>query len=233
MSTEELQTVEGCVIYKIESPSGKVYIGQSKDIKKRYRYHLSFTNVNTKLGRSYLKYGKERHIFTVVEHCEINNLSDRELYYIDFYDSKRTGLNTLDRNYTYLHTEDVNSKIKEGVTKSWTSERRENQSKVISEKWKNGNYGNRDNSKRRPNPMYPCRRVGTLEKVAVPLSEFLENRHLYVGNSRGLDCSHKKRQVLDVLTDKKYEGVLECINSLKISNTTFYKKIKQGDLKYI
>ena len=232
MDIKELQTVGGCGIYKIESPSGKLYIGQSKNIKQRYRHHLSLGSTNTKLGRSYKKYGKEEHTFTVVEYCEIGELSEKELHYIQYYNSREEGLNTLDRNYTYLHTESVNEKIKEGVTKSWTPERRENQAKAISQNWEKGIYANRDNSIRKPNPMYSCRKVDTLELITVPLEEFTTNRHLYVGNSANKKQPWKQRKVLDSKTGTIYKGVVECMRLLEICNSAFYRKIKQGDLEY-
>lgn len=233
MNITQLKTVTGCGIYKIESPSGKLYIGQSKNIKQRYRHHLGYSSVSTKLGRSYLKYGKEDHVFSVVEYCDIVELSEKELYYINYYNSREEGLNILDRNYTYLHTESVNRKIKEGVTKSWTPERRENQAKAMIENWEKGRYSSRDNSIRRPNPMYSCRRADTLELVVVPLEEFKNNRHLYVGNSANKKQPWKQRKVLDKETGTTYEGVMDCIHLLNISNNAFYKKIKHGDLEYI
>jgi group I intron endonuclease len=232
MNITELQTVTGCGIYKIQSPSGKLYIGQSKNIKQRYRHHLHYNSTSTKLGRSYLKYGKDNHIFTVVEYCDIKELSERELYYINYYNSREEGLNILDRNYTYLHTESVNKKIKEGVTKSWTPERRENQAKAMIENWEKGRYSSRDNSIRKPNPMYSCRRADTLELVTVPLEEFKNNRHLYVGNSANKKQPSKQKKVLDVQSGTIYEGVVECMRLLKIGNSAFYRKIKQGELQY-
>jgi len=233
MSIEELKIVGGCGIYKIESPSGKVYIGQSKNIKQRYRHHLSFSSTNTKLGRSYLKYGKDNHIFTVIAYCDIGELSEKELYYIHYYNSREEGLNTLDRNYTYLHTESVNKKIKEGVKKSWTPERRESQSKSISKNWENGTYDSRKSFIRKDNPLYSCRKADTLELVTVPLEEFINNRHLYVGNSSKQKQPWKQKKVLDTQTGTIYQGVIECMRLLGIGNTAFYKKIKEGNLIYV
>ena len=233
MNIGELQTVNGCGIYKIQSPSGKLYIGQSKNLKQRYRHHLGFSSTSTKLGRSYLKYGKENHTFTIVEYCSIKELSEKELHYINYYNSREEGLNTLDRNYTYLHTESVNKKIKEGVAKSWTPERRENQAKAMIENWEKGRYANRDNSIRKPNPMYSCRRADTLELITVPLEEFKNNRHLYVGNSANKKQPSKQKKVLDAQSGTIYEGVVECMRLLGICNSAFYRKIKQGDLQYI
>ncbi len=53
-------------IYKITSPSGKVYIGQSWNIKKRF---ISYKNCNKRqvyLYNSFKKYGYNKHFFEIV-----------------------------------------------------------------------------------------------------------------------------------------------------------------------
>jgi len=83
-------------IYKITSPSGKIYIGQSRDIRRRME---SYRNVKCKgqllLHRSILKYGLENHIFEIVCLCEIEQLNDLECEYMQTYDSfnSESGLN--------------------------------------------------------------------------------------------------------------------------------------------
>jgi group I intron endonuclease len=55
-------------IYKIESPSGKVYIGQSIDIEKRRLQYSIIKNVERQplIERSILKHGFNNHTFSVV-----------------------------------------------------------------------------------------------------------------------------------------------------------------------
>ena len=58
-------------IYKITSPSGKIYIGQSININKRqenYRFPSSL-KFQIKLRRSFQKYGPENHKFEIIEEC--------------------------------------------------------------------------------------------------------------------------------------------------------------------
>ena len=52
-------------IYKIESPSGKVYIGQSRRIEDRWSKHR-MSNKTTKLNSSLAKYGHQNHIFSII-----------------------------------------------------------------------------------------------------------------------------------------------------------------------
>lgn len=83
-------------IYKITSPSGKVYIGQSIDIERRWTDHKWFKfKTHCKLRASFIKYGPENHIFEVIEECEIELLNDREGYWQDFYECVENGLNSI------------------------------------------------------------------------------------------------------------------------------------------
>ena len=85
-------------IYKITSPNNKIYIGQSRNIKKRlYRYSKLSCKEQPILYRSLLKYGFENHIFEIIEECEIEKLNIIERYWQDFYDVTNTekGLNCI------------------------------------------------------------------------------------------------------------------------------------------
>jgi group I intron endonuclease len=78
-------------IYKIISPSGKIYIGQSWDIAKRFSKYKSLPSVKSQriLYNSLLKYGWNNHIFEVIEYCADTitqkDLDDLEIYYIKVY----------------------------------------------------------------------------------------------------------------------------------------------------
>lgn len=81
-------------IYKITSPIGKVYIGQSIDIGSRIK---KYKNLNCKkqikLYLSLKKYGVSTHIFEIVEICDIEKLNEKERFYQDKYISYKNGLN--------------------------------------------------------------------------------------------------------------------------------------------
>jgi group I intron endonuclease len=82
-------------IYKITSPSGKIYIGQSKDIEKRFYSHRKQTEKqNTKFGLSIKEHGINNHSFEILEICNEDELNERELYYIRIFKSNILGLNT-------------------------------------------------------------------------------------------------------------------------------------------
>jgi group I intron endonuclease len=82
-------------IYKITSPSGKIYIGQSVDIEKRFSVYNGLHCKNQPiLYKSFIKYSVEKHKFEILCECEILELNDKERYYQDFYSAiGKNGLN--------------------------------------------------------------------------------------------------------------------------------------------
>lgn len=86
-----------CGIYKITSPSGRVYVGQSIDIEKRFRAYrsLTFNNKQTLIARSLKKHGHENHSFEIIAECLPEKLNDLEIFYIAQFNSfnSETGLN--------------------------------------------------------------------------------------------------------------------------------------------
>lgn len=83
-------------IYKITSPSGKVYIGQSVDINRRfgtYKSLRSSVKTSVKLYRSFLKYGVDKHTFEILDLCTKQDLNKYERFYQQVYNSISNGLN--------------------------------------------------------------------------------------------------------------------------------------------
>jgi len=71
--------------------NNKVYIGSSKNVDERWVKH-KFTLNNKKhcnghLNRAWNKYGENNFKFSVIEYVELDNLIEREQYYIDYYDA--------------------------------------------------------------------------------------------------------------------------------------------------
>lgn len=74
-------------IYKITNPKGRVYIGQSINIKGRWK-NYSYKNTKRagpKLLRSLNKYGYKNHTFEILEECKIKDLNKRETYWKKYY----------------------------------------------------------------------------------------------------------------------------------------------------
>lgn len=81
-------------IYKITNQlNGKVYIGQSINIEQRWKQHKAETRRTAPLYLAFDKYGIDNFDFSVIEECPIEELDDREIYWISYYDSYNKGYN--------------------------------------------------------------------------------------------------------------------------------------------
>lgn len=102
-----------CGIYKITNKvNGKVYIGQSIDIKKRWASHKKDAFWAGNVGKEYplyraiRKYGLENFEFEIIEECTTEKLNEKEMYYITVYKSniKNFGYNQNDGGQTNSHS---------------------------------------------------------------------------------------------------------------------------------
>lgn len=90
---------EPCGIYKITCiPTGEIYIGKSTNIKTRWQNHIKGACgldgiADSIFQRALKKYGIEHFTFEVLEEVDKDKLSEREAYYIKFYDSATYGFN--------------------------------------------------------------------------------------------------------------------------------------------
>jgi len=81
-------------IYKITSPSNKVYIGKSIDIEKRFnQYKTLHCKFQRRLYNSLKKYGAENHKFEVIKICRKENILLIEAFYQKRFDA--SGVNGL------------------------------------------------------------------------------------------------------------------------------------------
>lgn len=73
-------------IYKIENKiNGKIYIGQSVNIERRFNEHCR--RDEQQIDQAIQKYGVNNFTFSILEECEIEQLNQREDYYISKYNS--------------------------------------------------------------------------------------------------------------------------------------------------
>lgn len=72
------------VIYKIVSPSGKLYVGKTYNLKMRIasHKHASKQGKNLILHNSIRKYGWSNHVFEVIEEVADELLNEREIFWV-------------------------------------------------------------------------------------------------------------------------------------------------------
>lgn len=101
-------------IYKITSPTGRVYIGQTVDITRRLKqYERRQCTDQRRLYNSILKHGWKSHSFTIIEKCKVKDANIRERFYQEKYNVlSRKGLNC-----KYTKTQDKSGYLSESTKK--------------------------------------------------------------------------------------------------------------------
>lgn len=132
-------------IYKITNNiDGKVYIGKTKNFKNRWRQYLyDFENKRVRCLNSYimnamLKYGFDSFTFSIVESCDVSICAERELYWMDFYDSCNhdKGYNLRrDSSSGMITHESTSNKISKRLKEEWSSGIRSDHSDKMIKKW--------------------------------------------------------------------------------------------------
>lgn len=93
-------------IYKITNQiNGKIYIGQSQNISQRWKAHRKhYQKDDYPIYRAMRKYGIDNFSFEVIEECSLEELNDKEKYWIKYYDSHNpsNGYNLTDGGNTSL-----------------------------------------------------------------------------------------------------------------------------------
>lgn len=81
-------------IYKITKiADGKCYIGQSNDIHRRLQEHQRGTRTDCPIDVAISLYGRDAFSYEIVEECSIEQLNERESYWISYYRSYPDGYN--------------------------------------------------------------------------------------------------------------------------------------------
>jgi group I intron endonuclease len=84
-------------IYKITSPTGRIYVGSSVNYTRRIKYYEGLhCKTQIKLYNSFLKHGFENHVFEIIEECHPSQKLIRECFYGQMFDVLgENGLNCL------------------------------------------------------------------------------------------------------------------------------------------
>ena len=115
------------VIYKIESPSGRIYIGKTNDFKTRMRrYSSSNCKAQKLVYASILKYGFKAHEVNIIDEFEgsPSDVSSKEMFWIRSFMSNnckyptQNGLNLTDGgegNTGYVPSEGTREKLRQAL----------------------------------------------------------------------------------------------------------------------
>lgn len=115
-------------IYKIISPDNKIYIGQSRDIERRFKEHKKLkVSYKSSLYYSFINEGIKNHVFLVIKEFPLNVdqkiLNESEIEYWLYYQEQ--GFQMLNDDYpgnSYTHNFPVYQYDLEGnFVKEWSS----------------------------------------------------------------------------------------------------------------
>lgn len=212
-------------IYKITSPSNKIYIGQSINIESRIKKYISHNcKLQKRLYRSIKKYGWDNHFFEIVEQCDKEELNTRERYWQEYYNCiGPNGLNcriTKSNDKTGFMSDEsklLMSISSKGERKYLTEASRKKMSENFSGD-KNPMFG----KIKELNPFYGKNHS---VETKLKLSAFASNRI-------GLKSSASKI-ILDLNTGVYYYSISDYCKINKIHIQTLSYRIKKGYVKNI
>lgn len=132
-------------IYRITSPTGRIYIGQSRDVRSRFTsYRRLACKDQPRLYASLSKYGAKNHSFEIIEECSLISLNEREIFWGLFYKTLgKRGLNLALGNSQMIMSETQKQKLSKITKKRFESvELRLSMSLVTTKRMKLDKYRN-------------------------------------------------------------------------------------------
>lgn len=140
------------IIYRLISPSGKSYIGQTKREEKRKNHYRSLNcKDQPKIYLALLKYGYDKFKFDIIDSAENQKeLNDKEKFYIKFFDTVVRGYNCQLGGYSQKFTPEICKKISEtkklrtkqsNYVHNWTGKHHSEETKKKLSKFHKGKKG--------------------------------------------------------------------------------------------
>lgn len=238
-------------IYKITSPKGRVYVGQSVNIPKRIKKYKSLcTKGQTRLHNSLIKHGFDRHVIEVIEECDKTNLNERERYWQDYYDvlgknglncrltgstdksgslSDETKKKLSDSRKNYRHPQNVLDKIAKTKAGKWSGLDSATSKRVVSENTYTGEsfvLSLKDTAKK-----LGVDRGLIMSRLSKKSGYKLKDWNFYLeGNlpTFVFPENNKDKYIIDVLSGVYYYNLNEAGESIGCSGKTLWSKIDRG-----
>lgn len=213
-------------VYKITSPSGRIYIGQSWNIERRFRwYNKCYKNRSEQpvLFNSFHKYGVDQHKFKII-HPLPNDVDQSVLdtYEILYFEQYRSGgadmMNVKEPGKGGKPSKET--RLKMGLARKGRKHSEETKRKIGA-----GNKGNKSrtgmiNSQSAREKVSKAQRG--VRKNPESVKKMKETQRKRVSSLSGLIEDYKKREVTVVELGKRYN----------ISATTLQKVIKENGIPF-
>lgn len=236
----EVQELSG--IYKITSPTKKVYIGQTINMFDRIKtYERKHCKSQYKLYNSFVKHGVDKHTFEVLEYCDIELLNEKERYYQDLYSAiGKNGLNLM-----LTHTKDSSGKmseeVKEKIRQTLTGTKRPQE---LKDKLRKANLGKKLSEEHKRKLSANPRTKEWNENISLALKgkkksqEYIDKYLKNPERIAKIKESNRKRFVrvkcFDRYTDEligEYESICEAVRQTGVHSKCIYRSL-EGKYKY-
>lgn len=222
-------------IYKITSPTNKVYIGQTTDYIRRFNGYKNLKSCinQVRLHASLLKYGVENHIFEVIEECFIKDLNIKERYWQDFYNVlNKNGLNCF-----LTQTDEKSKKLSEEV-KIKIGLKNKGRIKSLSEreaisKRKKGSITSEE-TKIKQSQAKKGKKVTSETRLKISNSKKDKNAKGKALESLLNNKKDTSKRVMNTETKEIYDSIKQAYenNRFLFSYVTFRRKIKSNKINY-
>lgn len=223
-------------VYKITSPSGKIYIGQSINIEDRWLIYEKFPNSykpQRKLYNSLKKYGYNNHIFETLEECPESYLDELETWWKLFYNSVEDGLNCnywdgspmRGRKFTQEHKDKISQSNKGRIFNEEHKQKISITNKGISRP----NSGGKGKSK--PHSQEHCIKISESLKGKPKSKESIEKRSKLM---KGRRFQFKPVLQYDLNDNfiKEWESQIDAFRGLNLTNYDGISACCKGKIKY-
>ena len=240
-----------CGIYAIKNKiNNKMYIGKSVNVHKRKSYHFwllrSNNHFNPKLQSAFNKYGEENFEFVILEKCNKDELDDKEIKYINRYNTTNNGYNICEGGKGGLGrtlSEETKQKISNANTGRKQDEvAKKRKSEAMKELWKTAEFRKKMKQRPKPKPWNKGRRLTEEEKKH--LSEKLKGRRiteehkkklheLYKGE-KSLTAKLTEQQVIEIrLRFLKGERQCDIKKDYQVSAQTIYDIVRNRRWRHL
>ena len=216
--------------------NGKLYIGQSVNLKRRHKDFLSKSIYSgSYFQRAIDKYGKESFSYSVLTHCKISELNYYETFYIQ-------RLKTYNPHYGYNLTTGGDSAFqrtelcKEKMRDAWDTERRKEQS-IKQKGCNNYNYGKKWSQEQKEKASKTKKEEAEQRFLKIngfPKKELPEQIKQYVSNNPTATRSdiakffHISHNTISTLCDSIFLKKVD--NNIEVKRNLYKKPVVQCDI---
>jgi group I intron endonuclease len=215
------------VIYKITSPSGKVYIGQSRNwASRKSKYKKLKNSQQIKIHRSLLKYGYDAHEFKIIhelpDDVSQDVINNYEVLYWELY--KDCGVEMLNVKYP-----GSNGKLSEETKIKMSALRSGINNSMYGKKGKDHPaYGNVGYWKNKPKEQHP--RFGSCGEKNPNFGRTGEKHPMF--GKRGGDSPFAKK-VINSITNEIYPSAKDASVILNINYSSLTSRLKKSKNFYL